>query len=88
MEIYAGNLPWATTSEELADLFRPYGDVADAHVNVDRDTGRSKGFGFVVIEDDEAARTAISDLDGSTVGTRTIRVSPAAGRRRSGPRRR
>ena len=87
MEIYVGNLPYTVDSEQLGDMFRPYGAVARADVKTDRESGQSKGFGFVTIDDDDDARSAIAALNGSTVGTRTIRVSPATGRKHPAQRR-
>src|SRR6516225_8890150 len=74
IRIYVGNLPYSTTDQSLADLFAPYGEVTDATVLIDRDTGRSKGFGFVQMSDDTAARKAIAELNGTQLGDRTLRV--------------
>ncbi len=88
--IYVGNLPYTVTNEELAQLFAPYGQVGDVHVVMDRDTGRSKGFGFVELADDAAARRAIAELNGIPMGERTLTVNEARSRedrpRGSGPR--
>jgi RNA recognition motif-containing protein len=88
--IYVGNLPYTVTNEELAQLFAPYGEVGDVNVVMDRDTGRSKGFGFVDMADDAAARRAIAELNGSPIGERTLTVNEARPRedrpRRSGSR--
>ncbi len=78
--IYVGNLPYSATNEQLAQLFGQYGDVSEASVVMDRDTGQSKGFGFVQMEDDEAARQAIANLNGTQLDNRTIRVSEAQAR--------
>ncbi|HEY7984527.1 MAG TPA: RNA-binding protein [Ktedonobacterales bacterium] len=86
MRIYVGNLPYTTTDQSLADLFAPYGEVTDATVLIDRDTGRSKGFGFVQMADDAAARKAIAELNGSTLGDRTLRVDEAQARPDRGSR--
>jgi RNA recognition motif-containing protein len=86
--VYVGNLPYSATSDELAQLFAPYGEVTEVTIPVDRDSGRIKGFGFVQMSDDAAARTAIDALNGSVVGDRTVRVSEAQARpeRSSGSR--
>jgi cold-inducible RNA-binding protein len=87
MRIYVGGLPYSTTSDDLLRAFGAYGEVAEAVVASDRDTGRSKGFGFVQMSDDTAAQSAIAGLDGSDLGGRTITVNPARPREdRSGSR--
>lgn len=77
MNIYVSNLAFNIQDEELKNLFTPYGSVTSAKVVNDRDTGRSKGFGFVEMEDDNAAREAIQQLDQSTLDGRAIKVSEA-----------
>jgi len=62
MNIFVGNLAFSTTDHDLRQLFEPYGVVDEIRVITDRDTGRSKGFGFVEIHDGTAARTAIAKL--------------------------
>ncbi len=76
MRIYVGNLPFRTNSEELRDLFAEHGEVQDCVIPVDRDSGRSRGFGFVDM-DDEEARNAISALDGYDLDGRQLRVNEA-----------
>jgi RNA recognition motif-containing protein len=76
MRIYVGNLPYATTAEQLSQLFSPFGEVADTHVVTDRQTGRPKGFAFVEMSA-AAALTAIGQLNGSTLDDRTITVNEA-----------
>ncbi len=78
--IYVGNLPYSATNEQLTHLFAPFGDVTEATVVLDRDSGRSKGFGFVEMTDSAAARKAISELNGTVLDDRTIRVSEAQAR--------
>jgi len=78
--IYVGNLPYTATNEELTQLFGAFGEVSEASVVMDRDTGQSKGFGFVQMEDDDAARNAIAQLNGTAMGNRTIRVDAAQAR--------
>lgn len=88
--IYVGNLPYSASGEQLTEMFSQYGDVTEATVVMDRDTGRSKGFAFVEMPDDAAARNAISALDGQTLDNRAMRVSEAQQRprRESGSRER
>lgn len=75
--LYVGNLPYRMSEEELADVFAQAGEVADVAIVIDRDTGRSKGFGFVEMVDDAGAQTALQDLNGAQVGGRTIKVAEA-----------
>lgn len=75
--IYVGNLPYSATNETLAQLFSTFGEVSEASVVIDRDTGRSKGFGFIQMASDPAAHSAISSLDGTMLDDRTIRVNEA-----------
>lgn len=76
-KLYIGNLPYTTTEEELKNIFAEYGTVLSATLITDRDSGRSKGFGFVELEDDAKAQEAITALDKSAMGERTIFVSVA-----------
>lgn len=75
--LFVGGLPFATTSEELEQLFAAHGTVASARVITDRDTGRSKGFGFVEFESDEEGKKAEQALNGSDLGGRTLTVNQA-----------
>jgi cold-inducible RNA-binding protein len=77
MKLYVGKLPYQTTDQELADLFGQYGQVFSASVILDRETGRSKGFGFVEMHDVQEARTAMNALDHTLIGDRTIIVNEA-----------
>jgi RNA recognition motif-containing protein len=77
MNIYVGNLAWGTSEDDLYDLFAAYGEVTRATIISEKDTGRSKGFGFVEMASDEEAQAAISGLDGSDIGGRDIRVNEA-----------
>ncbi|GCE22489.1 RNA recognition motif domain-containing protein [Dictyobacter kobayashii] len=77
MRLYVGGLPYQTDEQELREVFGQIGAVTFATVITDRETGRSKGFGFVEFEDDEQARAAIDQLNGSTLGNRTITVNEA-----------
>lgn len=76
-KLFVGGLPFATTDEELADIFGAHGSVASAVVVKDRDTGRSKGFGFVEFENDDEGKAAEKALHNSEVGGRTITVNEA-----------
>ena len=87
MKIYVGGLAYAATENDLRDAFSVYGEVADSIVIKDRDTGRSKGFGFVDMPDPEQAEKAISGLDGAALLGRTIRVNEARPREERPPRR-
>jgi cold-inducible RNA-binding protein len=79
--IYVGNLAFTTTSNELETLFGEHGPVTSAHVITDRETGRSRGFGFVEMATSDAANTAIDALDGSDFGGRNLKVNIAKPRR-------
>jgi RNA recognition motif-containing protein len=83
-KIYVGNLPFETGDAELEELFAKHGAVTSAKVVMDRESGRSRGFGFVEMEDGEAADAAIHVLDGSEFERRSLRVSEAR-ERSSGP---
>jgi len=76
-KLYVGNLTYETDDNALADLFAPHGVVKSAQVIMDRDTGRSKGFGFVEMSDDNAARAAIAALNGQQVNGRALTVNEA-----------
>ncbi len=84
MRLYVGSLPYQTTEQDLSDLFGQVGQVLSATVITDRDSGRSKGFGFVEMSDDQEARNAIDRLNGTTLGNRTIVVNEARERREQG----
>jgi RNA recognition motif-containing protein len=77
MNIYAGNLPYNTTDEDLRKAFAAYGNVASAKVIIDRETGRSKGFGFVEMSSSDEGQKAIQGLDGSEFSGRTLKVNEA-----------
>ena len=77
MNIYVGNLAFSTTDHDLRQLFEPYGVVDEIRVITDRDTGRSKGFGFVEMPDGAAAITAIAKLQGQEIEGRTLTVNEA-----------
>ena len=77
MNIFIAGLSYSINDAELTNIFAEYGEIASAKVITDRATGRSKGYGFVEIEDQEAAERAIKELNGTEVGGRTITVSEA-----------
>jgi RNA recognition motif-containing protein len=77
MNIYVSNLSFDVQDEDLKNFFSPYGEVTSAKVITDRETGRSRGFGFVEMSDEAASTKAIAELDGSTIENRTISVSVA-----------
>ncbi len=77
MNIYVGNLPYSVDRDELRGIFAAYGEVTAARIVSDRDTGRSKGFGFVEMADDAQARQAIETLNGSDIGGRKAVVNEA-----------
>lgn len=76
-KLYVGNLPHSITDSELQTLFATHGAVASAQIIKDRDTGRSKGFGFVEMSSDQEAEASISALNGKEVGGRKLTVSEA-----------
>lgn len=75
--LFVGNLTFTTTNGDLENLFAEFGAVERAQVITDRDTGRSRGFGFVEMTSDEAANKAISSLDGKNVSGRDLKVNVA-----------
>ena len=75
--IYVGNLPFSTTDDELSNLFAPYGAVTAARVIKDRITERSRGFGFVEMENDAEADKAIAEMNGKDTDGRPLKVSEA-----------
>jgi RNA recognition motif-containing protein len=77
MNIYVSNLSFNVQDEDLKSYFADYGEVTSAKVINDKETGRSRGFGFVEMSDDAAAQKAITELDGATVDGRAIKVSVA-----------
>lgn len=86
MNIFVGNIPFTTTADDLQQLFEPYGTVQQASVITDRETGRSRGFGFVEMPDSNEARAAIAALHGSDMQGRTLTVNEARPREPRRPR--
>lgn len=77
MNIYVGNLPFSYDSNDLQRLFEAHGTVTSAQVLMDRDTGRSRGFGFVEMGTGDEGRAAIGELDGTDIDGRRIKVNEA-----------
>lgn len=82
--LYVGNLAFSTTDQTLRDAFSRAGTVSEATVIIDRDTGRSRGFGFVVMGSDSDAQNAIEQLNGQTLDGRALRVNEAEERKPRG----
>ena len=83
-KLFVGSLSWDTNDEGLQRAFSPHGEISEAIVISDRDTGRSRGFGFVTFNDDEAADKAQAALNGTELDGRTIKVDVAQAKQRSG----
>lgn len=79
--LFVGNLSFSTTNDTLRSAFEPFGEVTSANVITDRDTGRSRGFGFVEMSSADAAKNAIEELDGSEIDGRRVNVNEARPRR-------
>lgn len=77
MKMYVGNMPFSMNETELRELFEKHGTVDSVNIITDRDTGRPRGFGFVEMSDDQAARDAMAALDNATVGGRNLKVNEA-----------
>ena len=77
MKIYVGNLNFRSTEDEIRDLFGEYGQVDDVALITDRDTGRPRGFGFVEMPEDDAARKAIEEMNGKEIAGRALTVNEA-----------
>lgn len=87
MNIYVGNLPFETTDEDLRTMFEKHGEVSSSKVVSDQYTGKSRGFAFLEMPDDEKASAAIAEFNGSDLGGRALKVSEAKPREeRRGPR--
>lgn len=82
--LYVGNLSYSTTEPELREVFERIGAVTDVKVMMDRETGRPRGFAFVEMSSDEEARDAISQLNGSELGGRTLKINEAQARESGG----
>ena len=87
MNIYVGNIPYKMTEDELRDIFLQHGEVSSAKIIMDRESGRSKGFGFVDMPDKAAGEAAVQALNNQSIMGRNIRVNearPRANRNQSG----
>jgi RNA recognition motif-containing protein len=82
-KLFVGGLSWDTTDDGLRQAFQSHGEITEAKVITDRETGRSRGFGFVTFAEDENAKSAISKMDGSSLDGKTIKVNEA---QEKGPR--
>ena len=76
-KLFVGGLSWGTTDDSLHGAFSQFGEIVEAKVITDRETGRSRGFGFITFADDEGATKAISEMDGTELDGRTIKVNEA-----------
>lgn len=76
-KLYVGNLPFRVTEEELRDLFGAHGEVVNATIVMDRDTGRPRGFGFIEMSNDDEAQAVIQNLDGKDFMGRSLKVNVA-----------
>ena len=83
-KLYVGNLPWATTDQDIRDLFGQHGEVVGASIVTDKETGRSRGFGFVEMANDADAAKAIQSLHEYTLDNRTLTVNEARERTSGG----
>ena len=86
MKIYIGNLSYSSTDDDVRRIFEAHGAVDSAEVIIDRNTGRSKGFGFVEMSNDEEAKAAIAGLNGTDLDGRSINVNEARPRTERPPR--
>jgi len=86
MNIYVGNLPHSTTEDELRKAFEAYGSVDSINLIKDRETGDSRGFGFVIMDDNNEAKQAISGMNGTDLGGRTLTVNEARPRKENSNR--
>ncbi len=86
MNIYVANLSFDLQGEDLKELFSAYGEVRSANIIMDKATNRSRGFGFVEMDDEAAAKKAIAELDGTSVENRAIKVNEAKPREEGGSR--
>ena len=82
-KLFVGSLSWDTNDEGLRNAFSPHGEISEAIVISDRDSGRSRGFGFVTFDDDESADKAVAALNGTELDGRTIKVDVAQAKQRS-----
>ncbi len=86
-KLFVGNLSWGVDRDSLYQAFEPFGEIEDARVITDRDTGRSRGFGFVTFVEDDAGTKAMEEMNGKDVDGRPLRVNEAMERQERAPRR-
>ncbi len=77
MKIYVGNLPYGIGEDDIRKVFEPFGEVGEVNIIIDRMSGRSKGFGFVEMPNDDEAQKALTDLNGTDFGGRQLNVNKA-----------
>jgi RNA recognition motif-containing protein len=82
--LYIGNLSFQASTESLRDAFAAFGEVTDAHVVTDRDSGQSRGFGFITMGSDQEAKAAMAAMDGQMLDGRALRVNEAEERQQRG----
>ncbi len=83
-KLFVGGLSWGTTDDDLRGAFERFGDISEAKVILDRESGRSRGFGFVTFNESDSASTAIAEMDGTELDGRSIRVNEAIDKRAGG----
>jgi len=83
-KLFVGGLSWDTTDESLRSAFETFGEVSEAKVISDRDTGRSRGFGFVTFDEEADGEKAMSDMDGKEIDGRGVRVNEAQDKKSGG----
>ena len=84
-KLFIGGLSWNTSEARLRETFEKFGDLDDIRIITDRDTGRSRGFGFVTFSEEDAAQKAIAEMDGSNLDGRNIKVNEAEEKPRRSP---
>ena len=84
--LFVGNMNFQTTESDLRALFEPFGPITRVHIAMDRETGRSRGFAFIEMPNDDDAAKAMAGLDGKEVGGRNLKVNEARPKESSGPR--
>jgi RNA recognition motif-containing protein len=86
MNIYVGNLNWATTEAELKEAFDAYGEVTSVNIIMDRNTGQSRGFGFIEMGSNSEGQAAVEAMNGADLGERSLKVNVARPRESGGRR--
>lgn len=76
-KLFVGGVSWGTTDDGLREAFERFGEVSEAKIITDRETGRSRGFGFVTFDNEEDANNAIKEMDGTTLDGREVKVNEA-----------